>query len=173
MMAEVPPHDGHRKTVLNPAWTHVGFGMALVGGEFRMTEEYFGQRLEWVEIPAEPLPAGSVAPFAARLPRGWQVGMVEVAFERPPKPMTPGEISGKERYQLPTDVRRFFANPRGGMVWGGGEKGSFAVAGDGTFRLGIPLDRGRGDYYVLVFASDRPFTGQAIAPCTAARIRAD
>ena len=28
MMAERPPADGHRRTVLDPDWTHVGFGAA-------------------------------------------------------------------------------------------------------------------------------------------------
>ena len=31
MMAEVPPGDGHRRTVLDPEWTHVGIGVAVVG----------------------------------------------------------------------------------------------------------------------------------------------
>ena len=26
MMAETPPHDGHRRTILDPHWTHVGIG---------------------------------------------------------------------------------------------------------------------------------------------------
>ena len=40
MMAEKPPDDGHRQAILDPLWTHVGIGVALEGGEFRMTEEF-------------------------------------------------------------------------------------------------------------------------------------
>ena len=91
MMAERPPDDGHRQTVLDPLWTHVGIGFAAAGGEVRMTEEYSRRLAEWVEMPASPLPPGSVAPFAMRLPAGWNVGVIEVAFERFPKPLTAAE----------------------------------------------------------------------------------
>jgi Uncharacterized protein with SCP/PR1 domains len=57
-MAEKPPNDGHRRTVLDPIWTHVGIGFALVGGEMRMTEEYSRRVLEWAELPAGPVKAG-------------------------------------------------------------------------------------------------------------------
>ena len=36
MLAEKPPNDGHRRTILDPAATHVGVGYAIVGGSFRM-----------------------------------------------------------------------------------------------------------------------------------------
>ncbi|HEX5134383.1 MAG TPA: CAP domain-containing protein, partial [Thermoanaerobaculia bacterium] len=36
MLAETPPNDGHRRTILDPAVTHVGVGYAIVGGSFRM-----------------------------------------------------------------------------------------------------------------------------------------
>lgn len=35
-----PPRDGHRRTILNPDYTHVGIGFAVAGGEFRLTEEF-------------------------------------------------------------------------------------------------------------------------------------
>ncbi|HET8796933.1 MAG TPA: CAP domain-containing protein, partial [Thermoanaerobaculia bacterium] len=35
MMAERPPRDGHRKTILDPHATHVGIGLAWEKGEFR------------------------------------------------------------------------------------------------------------------------------------------
>ena len=68
--------------------------------------------------------------------------------------------------------RRILSLPGAGMSWEGGEKGEFAVGPGGDFRLGIPLDRGPGDYWVLVFASKGLVIGKAMTPCTAARIRA-
>jgi uncharacterized protein YkwD len=59
MMAETPPADGHRRTVLDPHWTHVGIGIGAVGGQFRMTQEFTRVGFEWIEIPAEPVPAGT------------------------------------------------------------------------------------------------------------------
>ena len=173
MMAEVPPDDGHRRTVLDPSWTHVGIGAALSGGEFRMTEEFVQEVLDWVEIPAGPLPPGTVAPFAGKVPPGWTVALVGVSFEPLPKAMTAREVSARRRYGIAEPYRRFLSMPAAGTTWEGGEKGEFAVGPGGDFRLGIPLDRGRGDYWVLVFASKGVFTGRALTSCTAARIRAE
>lgn len=173
MMAEVPPDDGHRRTVLDPLWTHVGIGAALEGGEFRMTEEFVREVLEWVEIPAGPLRPGGVAPFAAKAPAGWTVALVAVAFEPLPRAATAREVSARRRYGIAEPYRRFLSMPAAGTTWEGGEKGEFAVGPGGDFRLGIPLDRGPGDYWVMVFASKGVFTGRALTPCTAARIRAE
>src|SRR5690606_9886493 len=38
MMAERPPRDSHRKTILDPHATHLGVGIAWVRGEFRMVQ---------------------------------------------------------------------------------------------------------------------------------------
>ena len=40
MMAEKPPDDGHRRTVLDPRGLTWGSASPLEGGEFRMTEEF-------------------------------------------------------------------------------------------------------------------------------------
>ncbi len=69
-MAEKPPNDGHRRTILDPIWTHVGIGFALVGGELRMTEEYSRRVLEWAELPAGPVRAGGGRPARAEAPEG-------------------------------------------------------------------------------------------------------
>jgi uncharacterized protein YkwD len=46
MMAEKPPNDGHRRTILDPDVTHVGVGWAEAHGAFRMAEEFLTRRLE-------------------------------------------------------------------------------------------------------------------------------
>ena len=58
-MSENPPDDGHRKTVLDPIWTHVGIGLSIIGGELRMTEEFSRRVVEWVELPVDPVKAGT------------------------------------------------------------------------------------------------------------------
>jgi uncharacterized protein YkwD len=58
-MDEVPPLDGHRKTVLDPAHTHVGIGLAAVGREFTMAEEFVNRYVELAPLP-EALPRGSI-----------------------------------------------------------------------------------------------------------------
>src|SRR4029078_11256701 len=73
MMAETPPNDGQRRTLLDRHFTHVGLGVALVGGEFRMTEEFARCVLDWVEVPRGPRPAGSQVTFRAQPSSGWEI----------------------------------------------------------------------------------------------------
>lgn len=56
---ETPPLDGHRKNVLDPGHTHVGIGLAVVGGEFTLGEEFVNRYVTLSPLP-EPLPRGSI-----------------------------------------------------------------------------------------------------------------
>jgi uncharacterized protein YkwD len=56
---ETPPLDGHRKNVLDPGHTHVGIGLAVVGGEFTLGEEFVHRYVTLSPLP-EPLPRGSI-----------------------------------------------------------------------------------------------------------------
>lgn len=171
-MAERPPDDGHRRTVLDPQWTHVGIGAALVGGEFRMTEEYVRQVLEWVEVPEGPVPAGSYAPFAAKLPPGWSVGGVEVSHEPPPEPISRSEAARRGAYAYPPPVRTLRPELARGMTYSGGGTGDFPVRG-GVLRLRVPLASGRGNYYVHVYANAGPAFGVRLTSVSAALVRAE
>src|SRR5258706_1862889 len=60
MMREVAPHDGHRRTILDPYATHVAIGVAWEGGEFRITQELIRHYVDWT--PPLPRESGSDAP---------------------------------------------------------------------------------------------------------------
>ena len=166
-MAEKPPNDGHRRTILDPIWTHVGFGFALVGGEMRMTEEYSRRVLEWAELPAGPVKAGGGAPLALKLPKGWSVGAIEVAFEPVPKPMSRAEIAARASYGLPPPWRTLRPYPPAGTRWQSGESGDFRANAAGRIELAIPLDRGPGHYYVVVYAGQGIRSGKPLFPVAA------
>ena len=51
MVAERPPVDGHRKNILDPGHTHVGIGLAVVGGEFVMTQQFVNRYVRLQELP--------------------------------------------------------------------------------------------------------------------------
>ncbi len=172
-MAEKPPNDGHRRTILDPIWTHVGIGFALVGGEMRMTEEYSRRVLEWAELPAGPAKAGGGAPVALKLPKGWSVGAIEVAFEPAPKPMSRAEIAARASYGLPPSWRTLRPFPPAGARWKSGEPGDFRANAAGRIELTIPLDRGPGHYYVVVYAAQGIRSGRPIFPVAAPLVVAE
>ncbi len=173
-MEERPPSDGHRRTVLDPEWTHVGIGLALSGGQFRMTEEFVGQKLDWVELPIRPSAAGTVVPFAAKLPPGWNLLSVGIAFEPRPSPISRAEAARRGGYETPRPYRQIRPYAPYGGTWGDGVRGDFsAPPAGGEFRVKVPLERGPGSYWVMVFAGAGQVIGRPLPPVTLARIEAE
>jgi hypothetical protein len=171
MMAEVPPHDGHRRAVLDPTWTHVGFGAAVDGGEFRMVEEFSRHVAEWVEVPSAPLPAGRRAPFGVKLPRGWVLASIDVGFEVPAHPLSREETRRRGVYAYPSASQHFPVRAPTNTQYPDGSRGEVSLV-RGVARIDIPLLSGPGNYYVFVFASPGSVEGRTLSPLTAALIQA-
>lgn len=172
-MEETPPNDGHRRTVLDPIWTHVGIGYAVVGGEMRMTEEYSRRVLEWADLPAGPVKAGRGTLVALKVPAGWSVAAVEVAWEDFPKPMSRAEIAARSSYGLPPSWRTLRPYPPAGTRWESGEPGDFRTSGSGRLELKVPLDRGPGNYYLVVFGAQGVVHGRPLYPIAAPLVVAE
>lgn len=172
MMAEVPPDDGHRRTVLDPIWTHVGIGAAIVGGEFRMTEEYSRRVAEWVETPEGPFPGGTQVPLHVKLPAGWNAGAVEIGYEPPLRPLGRDDVNRRNAYRYPEAIRSFRPLLGAGFRWSDGDRGDFPTWADGRLRLSVPLTSGPGSYYVLVFAAEGNVDGKKLSPVTVLRLDA-
>ncbi|HEX7529246.1 MAG TPA: hypothetical protein VF425_09060 [Thermoanaerobaculia bacterium] len=170
MMAERPPNDGHRRTVLDPEWTHVGIGAAVAGGEFRMVEEYSRRVVEWVDVPLSPVPARARAPFAVKLPPGWTLVALEVGFEPAPRPMSREEIRRRGSYAYPAASQRLLARAPTNNQYPDGSRGEVDLV-RGVARADIPLLSGPGDYYVFVFATPGSVEGRPLSPLTAALIQ--
>ena len=168
MMAERPPQDGHRRTILDPLFTHVGIGLAASGGEFRMSQEFTRVVLTWVEVPAHPLRRGEEARFAGEVPPDWEIGLVEIRFEPPPRPVTLLDLRRRGSYRLPGVVRSMRPRlPEGGFYDSGG-RGEFAEEG-GRFSLSFPLDE-EGYYFVVSYVRPRGSTLEIMGPATAALV---
>ena len=172
-MAETPPADGHLRTVLDPIWTHVGIGFSIVGGEMRMTEEYSRRVLEWAELPAGPVKAGRGALVAIKLPRGWNVGAVEIVYEELPRPMSRPQIASRGSYGMPPAWQSLRPYPPAGTRWNSGEPGNFRSAAGARIELTVPLDRGPGHYYLVVFAAEGEAHGKRLFPIAAPMLTAE
>ena len=100
---EKPPHDGHRRAILAPQHTHVGFGLAVDKLRLRLVELFVAKYLEVEPIKRKAKP-GDKLTFAARMPKeGYYLNTVEVFYE--PLPQTP-ELSWLRQprsYALPSE----------------------------------------------------------------------
>jgi uncharacterized protein YkwD len=172
MMAEVPPDDGHRRTILDPSFTHVGIGLAEVGGEVRVTEEFTRVAFEWIDVPAGPLRTGQRASFAGRPVKGWAVGVVELRFEPPPQPLTVLEVRRRRAYEYPPVIRSLVPDLSAPPGYVSARRGDFDVGADGSFSFSFPLDAGPGHYFVLCYMRPARETTGLMGPATAAMITA-
>lgn len=141
MMAEAPPHDGHKKTILDPHATHVGIGLAWEKGEFRLVHEFVRKYVSW----SRPLPRAAklderVIARGAALP-GARVEAVTVHYEPAPDSMPAHVANALESYSLP-DKRRDYLPRR---------RGELQVGEDGRFTFNVPFTEGPGVYTVVVW----------------------
>jgi hypothetical protein len=100
MMAEKPPADGHRKTILNPEMTHVGVGYAVERGRFQLAQEFLVRGLErfGFKVSDEPRPSA----FFEGQPRAHRVlRFVTIAWEAAPRALTREEANARITYSYP------------------------------------------------------------------------
>jgi uncharacterized protein YkwD len=151
MMREVEPHDGHRKTILDPHATHVAIGVAWEGGEFRITQEFIRRYVDW----ARPLPRQSTtdAPvlFSGKPRPGYVIEGITVHHEPLPQPMTPTVANRIDSYTLPHARREYLPRLPQGTVYENGGSGDFPIGSDGGFVFVVPFPDGPGVYTVVVW----------------------
>jgi Cysteine-rich secretory protein family len=100
MMAEKPPADGHRKTILDPEVTHVGVGWAQGSGRFRMAQEFLVRHLakltleQTADNPATVLVKGQTL-------SDYRIAFVTLAHESTPRPLTRGQANARTHYEFP------------------------------------------------------------------------
>jgi uncharacterized protein YkwD len=165
MLAERPPNDGHRRTILDPAATHVGVGYAIVGGSFRMAQEFLARHLAWVRLErmeSRPVVVVRGAPIAGR-----RLQFVTAGWEPPPAPISREEASGRTSYSYPPAILGFVGEGNrtlkiAGTVtqdrirYAGGQEFSFRFAPDrpGLWTL---------EFYTISPREPRPIQGAAIS----------
>jgi uncharacterized protein YkwD len=176
MLQEAPPHDGHRRTILDPAATHVGLGMAWQGGEFRLVEEFLRRYLGWTRPFPRQASLGDHVLGIARPAAGFAVEAITVHFEPVPQTLTPAVANLIGSYALPLRRREYI--PRlGTRRWRGsdgathevreeytdGRRGDFQIGRDGSFAFAVPFPDGPGIYTVVVWVRRDGSNGPAVS----------
>jgi hypothetical protein len=111
MMAEKPPADGHRRTILDPEATHVGVGHALGHGRFQMAEEFLARSLERLTL-SRRADARLAVRFEGKPLAEWRLDFVTIAREPPPAALTRDEASERSSYSYPRPATAYV--PEGG-----------------------------------------------------------
>jgi uncharacterized protein YkwD len=153
MMAERAPHDGHRRTILDPHATHVGIGLAWEKGEFRLTQEFVRKYIAWTHALPRAATLTEKIVAAGRAERGYLADAVSVHFEPLPQPISPITANMIDTYSLP-DRRH-----------------DYAVDASSEFSFRVPFTDGPGIYTIVVWVR-RPGEKESI-PASNVSIRVD
>lgn len=150
---EQPPHDGHRKNILDSHHNRVGIGLSIAafGESQRMTctQEFVNSYFKLADIPRK-VSRGDTFVVAGKVPEGLKLHGIDAYWEEPPKPMTVKELERTQSYGPPvTRIQSFFPAPSAVTP-------SISMTGDGQeFSLSLPIDSATwkpGLCYVYVWA---------------------
>src|SRR5437660_2972556 len=102
MIEEVPPNDGHCRTILLPQLTHVGFGIAMQGHNLRLDELYLSRYVELEPIPRQTQPKTTVLLRGRILNLQHVLTGADLYFEPLPSPPAIEWLRERRSYGLPT-----------------------------------------------------------------------
>lgn len=172
MHDEVPPHDGHRKTILNPWNTHVGFGYADYGFCVRLCELYVARYVEIDPYPVMASPRDRIVLSGRLLEPSYSIEGIDVFYEPLPSPPDRAWLRIPRPYGLPDERESLRPKLGANYFYDDGSKGSIERKGGGRFEAPFRLSRKEpGIYTVVVWiarsAKDEPF------PATQVCVRAE
>ena len=153
MLNEKPPNDGHRRTILFPVHTHVGFGIALQGFHLRLAELYVAKYVRVDPIPQRVKPKQSVL-FSGRVlnPENALAG-VEIYYEPLPTPPQIEWLRVARSYGMPDERESFHPRLPAGLHYTDGTKGEIEMLAGGNFRVHSPLSKIPGINTIMVWLS--------------------
>ena len=166
MMAEVPPRDGHRKTILDPFHTHVGFGLGFNGYNLRLDELFLARYVLLDPVPKEAKPDSIVAVQGRMINASHFLNEVDVFFEPLPAPPEIDWLRSPRAVSLPDDYTQLRPRALPGTKYSDGTPGDFDWERGGRFRAPVKLNKGPGIYTIVLFVrrvpSDRGFPGALV-----------
>lgn len=168
---EQPPNDGHRRTILAPQHTHVGFGLAMEELRLRMVQLYVARYLQ-----VEPMPRkakrGETLTFAAKMPKsGYYLNHIEVFYEPLPKAPELSWLRQPRSYELPHESRMLRPKVPPPFMYADREPGVIDVSLDGRISTKVKLFKNEPGIYTIVAWLRKGTSGKAF-PATEVCIEA-
>lgn len=147
---ETPPNDGHRKTILAPQHTHVGFGIAVEKLRLRVVELFVAKYLEVKPVPREAAPKSEFVFAAKMLNRDHTLNHVEVCYERLPKPPELSWLREARSYGLPEPAKILRPKVLPPYMYADRTRGDVEVDLEGGFSVPIGLFEDKPGIYTIV-----------------------
>lgn len=170
MMAEVPPGDGHRKTILFPFHTHVGFGVALNGYHLRLDEIFLARYIQLDAFPQAVRGDSPVTLSGRLLNENHFLQEVDIFFEPLPVPPAIDWLRIPRPVSLPDSYTRLRPRAPRGTRYSDGAPGDFDWERGGKFRVPLKLRKEPGIHTIVFFVrrvpADKGFPGGQVCILT-------
>ena len=154
MLTEQPPDDGHRETILDPFATHLGVGVAVVGGAVRVSHEFTARRVvDWRPPPAAARPLTALR-LEGAVAAPLEVAAVEVLWQPLPE-ARPADAGPMRVYGYPPSRAMFGASARGPSRPATGAVESLATGSRGRFTFSWRTGPAQGVELLVVWAGAR------------------
>jgi uncharacterized protein YkwD len=157
MYLETPPNDGHRKAILAPQHTHVGFGVAMNYGHVRLSEIYVARYVS-VDSYSPTRPPRSKFKFSGQMlhPKH-TIHTIDVFYEELPTPPTLEWLRVTRPYSLPDARATLFPKLPENTVYKDGSRGSIEFPDRGRFRVEVQLGKLPGIYTFVAWLQRNEF----------------
>ena len=171
MIDEVPPHDGHRRTILFPYHTHVGFGIAVKQDRIRLDEMYVSRYAEVIPIERIVKPAARIR-FSGKLlnSKHW-VQAIHVYHEPLPVPPPIEWLRIPRSYGLPNTFSSLLPRLPSNYLYVDGSSGVIETGRKGYFQTRIRLFKEPGINTIVLWI--KRATNEAAFPATQVCIRCE
>lgn len=172
MYEETPPNDGHRKTILNPINTHVGFGYADHGFCVRLCELYLARYVAIDPYAVIASPGDRILLSGRLLEPTYSLEGIDIFYEPLPAPPDRAWLRIPRPYGLPDERESLLPKLGPTYFYEDGSKGSIELQGRSRFQAPILLRRKEPGIYTAVVwiarsAKETPF------PATQVCVRAE
>ncbi len=159
-MAERPPFDGHRRSILGARHTHVGIGVAYNDRDLRLIEVFGAKHAELDPIPARASLRDKLEVSGRLLNEGNQLLCIAVYYEPLPRPMTREELQVTGSYGLPAEEQlerpalqtRRYVDGTMGTVTTSGSRFKMALrfwkARPGAYTVAVWIEPRRGPVFI-------------------------
>ena len=166
MLAEQPPHDGHRRALLDPTATHLGVGVAESDGRLRMNHQIATLVVRRWEPPPVATAPGSWVRLQGCLPSSWRAVGLQIGRQELPAISALPEVPVVLEFGYPPQVAMLTARAAGSPVSGQ----SLVVDEDNRFSAVWQVSAEEGVEVAVLWVRPRGRSGSAIPVAVAATL---
>ena len=169
---ETPPNDGHRRTILAPQHTHVGFGLSVEKLRLRMVELFVSKYVELKPGRQSGRPGSEISISGKLLKSSYSLNSIEVCYEPLPKPPELSWLRQPRPYSLPDESRILKPILPAPYLYADQQPGVIQVEPSGQFHTTVRLFKNSPGIYTVVCWVKRNRNEKAF-PATEYCIRAE